>query len=168
LDRLRQNWCTTFVVGLSLAIPAWFGLFSAGSPTLICPLPALTVLPAFYTPPVLLKCIVLLPTALLFTWNPGLFEADEEIPQRSYALFVGALLLNIVWFVGGWSYGLRYQGPHYVLIIGAINVLWSAALAVFILFRWKKASSFEASLFFHWILFAWLGWYAFPWLGELP
>jgi hypothetical protein len=30
------------------------------------------------------------------------------------------------------------------------------------------APSFRTNMFFHWILFAWLAWFAFPWLGELP
>jgi len=34
-------------VGFSLLVPAWVGLFSAGVPTLYCPMPTLTILPAF-------------------------------------------------------------------------------------------------------------------------
>jgi hypothetical protein len=169
LDHAKKIWLTTLLVGFSLFVPAWLGLFSAGSPTVICPLPALTVLPAFYLPfRALLKCVALLPTVLFFIWNPGLFEGGEEIPQRSYALFVGSILLSVIWFLMGWSYGLRYQGPQYVHFIGSINVVWCVVIGAFMLIRWKKKPSFKASIVFHWMLFAWLGWYAFPYLGELP
>jgi hypothetical protein len=31
-----------------------------------------------------------------------------------------------------------------------------------------KSKSFASNLIFHWLLFAWLGWFAFPYLGESP
>jgi hypothetical protein len=44
-----------------------------------------------------------------------------------------------------------------------------AAVLFFAFVRtWKMGASFRNSLFVHWMLFAWLAWYAFPYLGELP
>jgi hypothetical protein len=41
-------------------------------------------------------------------------------------------------------------------------ILWSV-------FIWaKRQPSFGRNLLAHWLLFVWLGWYAFPYLGELP
>jgi hypothetical protein len=82
----------------------------------------------------------------------------------SYALFVGSILLGVVWFLAGWPYRLRYQGSQYVHFIASINVVLCVALGAFILFRWKKTPSFKASVVFRWMQFAWLGCY----LGELP
>jgi len=51
--------------------------------------------------------------------------------------------------------------------ICAINTVWTVAWWA-ILYRAWRASSFGMNLFFHAMLFAWLAWYAFPYLGELP
>jgi hypothetical protein len=130
-------------------------------------LPALTILPAFWIGSVLLRFVVLLPSLFFFVWNPGLFDGDEEIPQRSYALFVGSLLLNLAWISLSWSGGVRYQGRLHVFIITAINVVWVLVLTFLALVRLKRKPTFRTSVVFHWTLFAWLGWYAFPYFGEL-
>jgi hypothetical protein len=169
MDRTTTIRMTTSLVGFSLLVPASIGLFATGSPTLVCPLPALTVIPLFYLSSRLtFRLVVLLPTVLFFAWNPGLFRADPEVPRRSYALFAGAIALSVAWFLMGWNYGLQYQGPRYTHAMCVANLIWITALGVMFLRRWKKESTYRASLAVHWVLFAWLGWYAFPYLGELP
>jgi hypothetical protein len=76
-------------------------------------------------------------------------------------------VLSIAYFVSSWANGIEYQGRTYTIVICVANFLWLAALWV-ILYRSARLSSFRASLFFHSALFAWLAWYAFPYLGELP
>ena len=79
-----------------------------------------------------------------------------------------ATALSTYWFVVGWQYGLKYQGARYTYVVCAINIVWVAALwAMFIRKLWS-VPSFRTNLLLHWALFAWLGWYALPWLGELP
>jgi hypothetical protein len=34
--------------------------------------------------------------------------------------------------------------------------------------RFQRQPSFKGNLFSHWLLFSWLAYYAFPYLGELP
>ena len=69
----------TTLVGLSLLVPAWMGLFSSGVPTLYAPLPTLTILPAFLLSSWHLESFaVLIPTILFFLWNPGLFNDDAD------------------------------------------------------------------------------------------
>jgi hypothetical protein len=53
------------------------------------------------------------------------------------------------------------------MAICAINVAWLVSLWT-ILYSASKMRSFKTNLLFHAVLFAWLAWYAFPYLGELP
>ena len=164
-----KNELTTVLAGSGLLIPASVGLLSAGAPTLLCPLPALTVIPAFLLYSAhLFRTAVLIPTLLFFAWNPGLFRGDVKVPKRSYVLLAVATVLSVIWFVGGWKYGLQYQGPRYTYAICLVNLVWLALLGATFGRSWKGQSSFKLNLALHWILFAWFAWYAFPYLGELP
>jgi hypothetical protein len=157
----------TFLVGLSLLGPAWIGLSSVGVPTLLHPLPALTVLPILLMhlhPLIVLTLLVV----LFFAWNAALFQGNTIVPKRSYIVFAVATVLSVPWFVLGWKFGLQYEGPHYTHQVCALNALWITALCIMLLRRWKRESTYGASLAVHWMLFAWLSWYAFPYLGELP
>jgi len=76
-------------------------------------------------------------------------------------------VLSVAYFVGSWKYGYQYQGREHTLAICAINSAWIVILWA-MLYRSSKTISFSANLLFHGALFAWLAWYAFPYLGELP
>jgi hypothetical protein len=159
----------TVISGMALLAPSSIGLFLTGIPTVFAPLPTLTVLPAF----ALSSChlgifAITIPSLLFFVWNPGLLKGTDRIPQRTYALLVVVVTLDAMWFVGGWRYGLQYQGPLYTRAVCALNVLWIALLGLMCVRSLRKEPSFKANLAFHWVFFAWLAWYAFPYLGELP
>jgi hypothetical protein len=156
----------TWICGLGLLIPACFGLLSCGYPTELCPFPTLTIVPVFLLGS--LRAAVFVPAILFFAWNPGLFRGSGTIPKRSYALLAIATALSACWFVGGWKYGLEYEGASYTRSVCFINILWLGSLWVQFLLKWKSAPSFTTNLLLHWFLFAWLAWYAFPYLGELP
>ena len=161
----------TLIAGLGLLVPASVGLLASGVPTILCPLPTLTVLPAFLLSNWhLWKIAVILPTLLFFLWNPRLFTGAARIPRRTYLLFALASLLSVVYFIASWKLGLQYQGIRYVYVVAAMNILWVVFLGIGFVRSWRKmsSSSFTVSLFLHWMLFAWLAWYAFPYLGELP
>jgi hypothetical protein len=101
-------------------------------------------------------------------WNPGLLRGETKVPKRSYVLLGIAAVLSTVWFVAGWSYGLEYQGARHVWAVCVINIAWLLSLGVLFGRTWKAQASFGTNLFLHWLLFAWLAWFAFPYLGELP
>jgi len=154
----------TFLSGAALLIPATVGMFLTGGPTVLGPLPALTVIPTFAlgipaTP---------VPTLLFFAWNPALFKGSVTMPKRTYWLFIAAAVLNAVWFAAGWKFGLHYQGATYTYSVCAINVAWIAILGTILMRSHKANLSFASNIFAHWLLFAWLAWFAFPYLGELP
>src|SRR5712692_694824 len=159
----------TLGCGLAFLLPAWVGLFLRRFPTILSPMPALTVIPAF----ILMnagfhRIAVAVPAIFFLFWNPNLMRGQTEIPKRTYFLFVGAVLLTVIWFLGGWKFGLQYQGARFIYSVCAINMLWILFLAFFLFRARKRIPSFARSLALHWLLFAWLAWYAFPYLGELP
>jgi hypothetical protein len=77
-------------------------------------------------------------------------------------------VLSVVYFVASWNWGLQYQGPKYAHAVCALNVAWVAFLILAFVRSWETPPAFRFNLFVHWMLFAWLAWYAFPYLGELP
>jgi hypothetical protein len=157
----------TFVAGIGLLVPASIGLLLTGVPSLFSPFPVLTIVPAFLLSPRVYHAAVLIPTLLFFAWNPQLFRGEGQIPKRSLVLLGLAAACNVFWFVGGWQYGIKYQGPQHVYFVCVANLLWLVLLCVAMLRYWR-APSFVGNMLFHWTLFSWLAWYAFPYLGELP
>jgi len=165
---MKPAW-VTLISGLLLLIPASVGLFLTGIPALLCPLPCLTVVPAFLLSGMHLEhAAVVIPVILFFAWNPSLFRGSSTIPKRTYVLLVIAAVISVIWFIAGWKDGLQYQGPTYMHYICVLNIAWLVGLGAFLLLRRKSDSSFASNLVFHLLFFAWLGWYAFPYLGELP
>ena len=154
---------TTLLAGLSLMIPAAFA-FSAGVPTLLMPLPGIVVIPAF----LLGIPAVFVPSLFFFVWNPGLLSGKENVPKRTLFLFLSLILLTPVWFALGWRFGLQFQGPHYTYALCAINAIWILVLGAQFIVHRNRQPSFAWNLALHWGLFAWLAWFAFPYLGELP
>jgi hypothetical protein len=162
----------TLAAGCGLLLPAWTGLFLSGVPTTLCPLPVLTITPAFILdsgPQAFrfISVVVLIPALLFFAWNPGLFHGGQRIPKRSFVLMAVLTALTVIWFIAGWKYGVEYQGRPYTYAICVVNIGWLMLLWVMFI-RYRRGASFTGNLLFHWIMFAWLAWYAFPYLGELP
>jgi hypothetical protein len=159
---------TTLAAALALLLPAAVGLNDNG-PTIIHPLPALTILPAFFLSGFhLWKAVVVIPTLLFFAWNPGLLFGDGKIPRKSRVLLAILTGLSVVWFVGGWKFGMEYQGAGYTYTVCILNVASICFLWLIFATNWGKEPSFSINLVSHWILFAWLAWIAFPYLGEMP
>jgi hypothetical protein len=101
----------------------------------------------------------------LWCW-PLLRRGCATLPTRSMALLVVAIILSALWIIFGIPYGLEYQGIHYVVGIALINVIcWT--LLIILALRVHRRPSFGRNLTFHAALFAWLAWYAFPYLGEV-
>lgn len=106
------------------------------------------------------------PSLFFLLWNPQLFRADGNVPKRSYVLLAALSALSTVDFAVSWKWGLFYQGPPYTAVICSINIAWVGFLALAFRRSFKTITTFRTSLFLHWMLFAWLSWYAFPWLRE--
>jgi hypothetical protein len=153
----------TWLAGLSLLVPALFWPFSGEGPTILYPFPALVLIPAFFG---LTFAAAAVPMVLFFVWNPGLFNGNAKVPKRSYVLLIVATLVNVLWFVVGWKDGLAVQGTRYNYTVCAVNILWIASLWMMFALSRRAEPSFKTNLLLHWVLFAWLAWYAFPFFGE--
>ncbi len=127
------------------------------------PFPALVLIPAFFG---LRWAAVAVPMVLFFVWNAGLFNGDARVPKRSYVLLIVATLVNALWFIVGWKDGLAIQGARYNYSVCMINIAWITVLWVMFARSRKAEASFKMNLLFHWMFFAWLAWYAFPFFGE--
>jgi hypothetical protein len=171
MDAIQQGLTNTRIqtgfAGLSLIIVAMVGLFSAGTPTLYSPFPTLTVLPAFLLPTGMHWAAVLVPSVLFFGWNPHLFDGQMSLPKRTIAVVALLSALTPLAFFLEWTDGLNYQGLHHTVALLIANLLW-LGLLWWSTVRAARRHSFAGNLLTHWILFAWLSWYAFPYLGELP
>jgi hypothetical protein len=159
----------TFVAGWGLLIPAGIGLLLSDVPTIFCPFPMLTVFPVFLLSSWhLWRAVICVPTLLFFAWHPKLFRGAARVPIRSSALYASATILSVLYFATGWKWGLQYQGAQYTQVVCAVNTAWVILLGLGFARSWTGSSSFRFNLFLHWMLFAWLAWYAFPYMGELP
>lgn len=150
------------ILALSLVLFAFLGLFSATDPTSYSPKPMLVVISAW----VLSYAAVLIPAVLFFLWNPNLLVRQQStLPKRTIGLVALLSVLTLAEFETVWKDAIQYQGPHHTIAVFAINMLWLAILWWAVV-RTLRRPSFGANLLSHWLLFAWLGWYAFPFLGA--
>ena len=159
----------TILAGLLLALLAAqsLGVWVPGGASIIAPLPLPLIWFAFRTDSAFLLAIALLPSLAFWVWSPGLFRGKATVPFRSIILFVIGLAASIIWFVEGWRYGLKYQGLTYNISTALLSAVLAVLTGVLIL-RSRKVPSFTLNLLTHFVLFAWLITYAFPYLGELP
>ena len=156
------------LAGFALVIPSTLR-FSGNGPNTLSPLPALTTWPALLLADLRIwQVAMLLPTLYFFLWSPGLFHGERRTPKRLYVLLAVLAVSSVAWFVGGWQYGLDYQGVRYTSIVAILNVFFVTVLIAGFFRNWSsREPSFKRNLILHWVLFAWLAWYAFPWLGEM-
>ena len=100
-------------------------------------------------------------------WSFPLFSGQNIIPRRSKTLAAVLILLSIVYFTIAWSDGVQWQGALHTAIVCFFNLLFLVLLIVLARLNDLKPS-YVSNFIFHLVLFAWLGWVAFPYLGELP
>ena len=158
----------TCAAAASLIVPACFGLLLSGAPTLLSPFPGLTVSIGFlFGNEGGTWIALLLPAVLFMVWNPALFRGETAVPKRSLVLLTILTALSDLYFVESWRLGLRYQGAAFTYGVCLLNVL--ALLLLWLVFIWgTRQPKFSHNLLAHWLLFVWLAWCAFPYLGELP
>jgi hypothetical protein len=154
------------VCALSTAACGWLSV-SAGTPTLISPLPLLIILPALFGVPFLLVMAIPVNVFVILHFDCFRLRPAAQVPWRFPILLAIATACSALWLVGGWPYGLKYQGRTFTIGIIAINVILIAALwCVWLIAR--RTRSFGWRIAFGTLLNYWLFWSAFPWLGELP
>lgn len=153
----------TVIGGLALVLPA-SAIFWVGYPRPWAPLPLVLVLPAFNE---LDWLSLLIPTIGFWTLGWKLFRGETRVGWWATSLISLVALLNAVYLVQGWSYGIDWQGPLHAWIVALVSLAFYVLLGG-IAVRVHRRPSFGAAFSFYWLTFLWLGWYSFPYLGELP
>jgi hypothetical protein len=110
--------------------------------------------------------IAVVPLMFAF-WSLPALGRSTIVPLRSIGLLALLIILSAIWLASGWDVGLEYHSPGYTAGVAVLNVLLAAASVLLGVLAHRRAS-WVRSFSFHWVLFAWLAWCAFPWLGELP
>jgi len=156
----------TTAAGLSLILIPIVGLLLMAIPYgyLIYPLPLAVLVPA-----TLLArwgfLAAVFPALLFWAWSAHLFRGDAKLPLRSVILFWVLVGFSFLYFIVAWNDGVVWQGYAHVLVVIALNLLYGYFLWR-LLANSRAQPSFRHNLLFHWALFAWLAWLAFPLLGE--
>ena len=104
--------------------------------------------------------------AIYFIWSLFFIKKPFLIPKPTIILAGIFILLSIVFNINSYKYGLQYQGQAHTFLMYGYNIA-IIGLLTFILKRNMSAPNIINGLGFNIVLFSWLGWVAFPWLGEL-
>ena len=106
------------------------------------------------------------PVALLtYIWLRPLRHDDISVPLRSWLVLFALLVLVPVYFATSWQTGVLHQGLGATLALAAEAGSFLLALCI-LGYHAHRRPSFLLSLAFHSVLFLFVAWCAFPWLGE--
>ena len=99
-------------------------------------------------------------------WCHFFVKRRQRIPVSSLVLAIVLVVLSAAGLAGGWSSGVKYRGaPHTLVMYGYNLAFWALMLCLYR--RNTSKPALTSCMAFHTCLFSWLGWSAFPWLGEL-
>ena len=108
-----------------------------------------------------------IPTVTLYLiWSFFFINKSLKISKPTIAISLILIILSLVFNVHGYEYGIKYQGLLHTFVMYSYNI--SFLVALMLIFKSNKTNpTLNNCLGFNVILFSWLGWSAFPWLGEL-
>ena len=163
---------TTLVFAVTLTALSWISVHP-GIPKIWGPFNLVVFLPAFLlheliesTRVSLLLSTLIVPLLFLVWTIPHTWQ-NPRPPIRTLVLAICAIAFSVGSVAHGWTFAMEYHGASYVygvVIVSAISWIAIGLLAVISLQkatpRWNAA--------FHCVFFAWLAWYAIPYMGELP
>ncbi len=159
METQNKNWMivgTLVVLGVSSSMALW------KLPTIYTPFPLHVVLLGWvlgYFAALLMPAVY----ALIFYK----YHASPKYLKSHIIILTLIAVLSIPYFYYSWEYGLKYQGSqhtYFVSALAAVIILGLAGLSVYA----AKARSHGPSYLLSILLFSYLAWGAFPYLGELP
>jgi hypothetical protein len=108
---------------------------------------------------------VVVPIAFL-AWSTHLWRGEVAIPKRSRNLAMLIFVASVLWFMWSGQVAVQTKGLFYVILMQGFNVLIASILVL--LYRLNRAEpKFGMTYAYHWLMFAWIGWCAFPWMGPI-
>jgi len=160
------NWrCSlaSVLAALALLLVGWqsMGLFGGSAPSLLSPI-------SFILGAIAVLSVPGAPIAfgLIFVvWSSQLLRGRARVPKRTLFLWVATLILSTAWFCVGWEVGREFQGNKYLAMCALASCGFALAVGCALLINLRRPS-FLLSLGAHFLLFAWIATYAFPWIGE--
>jgi hypothetical protein len=156
-------------VAAALAGLSWLTL--GPYPTVWRPLNLLVLLPLFLfgcpSPVAFVVACAAVPLMYLAWCAALLRDGSPKVPTRSFVLFFAAAGISAFMHIVGSPYAAQYQGWAYLKGVWIISTLWWVGLTGLALLA-ERNPSFAKNFTFHAALFAWLAWYAIPYMGELP
>ena len=115
----------------------------------------------------LVSAFASLPVSLAFLISAiPLFKAEKSIGKSFKVISVLIGALSVLYLMASFVYGYKYQGLTHTLVICIYNAIFIVALYKLYLANMVEPSLNKAFVF-RLTFFVWLGWCAFPWLGEL-
>lgn len=76
-------------------------------------------------------------------------------------------LLVVVWFVVNWDHGVQYQGASTVYVLLVLNLVTFSGV-LFAVWALMSTPNLWGKFLLHAVFWVWVGWLAFPVLGEFP
>jgi hypothetical protein len=105
--------------------------------------------------------------ALVFwQWCRPLGRTGSVYPRRTVVAGIVAVVLSATYYVSQWSYGLEYQGLGFMIACLSASAMFLGTIAI-AWYRYRPTGAWLPGLVLHWMLFAWICFLAFPWLGEM-
>lgn len=104
---------------------------------------------------------------LFLGWTVPAVFGRRRAPFRSILLFAVVALSSVAWFVAAGPEAVGRHGWGYLVRLGTLSAVTGLGSGC-ALYLDRRQPRFEHNLMFHGLLFLWLTWSAYPWLGELP
>ena len=128
------------------------------SPTILAPGALLSIVPWIFS----YGIWFFLPSFCFLITN---LRARKDHKKILLAMLSIIILLSITFFIEFWDYWIAYQGLFYILSLVSINTLF-LWIAWVIIRRYIKTWNIFYAQIAHMLLFMFLWWFAFPYLGE--
>lgn len=161
------------IIALGAVPVAAFGMMTmvSANPKIYSPYSFTVFIPAvfisnFDLPDVLffLACVFPITVGYLL-WAFAFVRPTFKISTISRVLASLIILLSLTFNASAYSYGLKYQGELHTRAVLVINAVFVFVL-IAILWKNSKEPTLYNSAGFSVVLFTWLSWIAFPYLGE--
>lgn len=161
----------TIWAGAILVICAGMMTFGSHDSSLYPPNTLTVVLPSFAIyaldlPDELIRVGGALPITLLYLfWSYVFVKPPFRISSPTRALTLILVFLSAVYNITSYNYGIEYQGKQHTHAMYMYNGISVLGLGVVYWLNARKPSLYSC-VGFSVLLFSWLAWISFPWLGE--
>ncbi len=105
-------------------------------------------------------------TILYYIWTFAFIKRPYVICKPTKYLALILVALSVVFLIANYEEGVIFRGPLYPLVICCLSAILVGCMVILFNHN-KRKPSLNTSLGFNVLLFSWLGWIAFPWIGEL-